>query len=208
MKNTILHHHKVTKKERSLQKKQNPCLIWFTGLSGSGKSTIAGELEEKLFQNGYHTYLLDGDNIRQGISRDLGFDEKSRSENIRRIGEISKLFVDSGLIVIAAFISPFEKDRQMVRNRFTENEYFEVYLSTSLKVCEKRDPKGLYKKARQGLITNFTGLGSHFEKPLKSDLILDSYQTDIETCVSTIHNALEAKSILLRDIDPSKDHHI
>jgi len=170
----VWHDTNITKLQRAKQKNQKPCILWFTGLSGSGKSTLANALEQKLFELNYHTYLLNGDNIRCDINNDLGFDEKSRVENIRRIGEIAKLFVDSGLIVITAFISPFIKDRKFVRNLVDKDEFIEIFIDTSLEICEKRDPKGLYKKVRDGKIKNFTGIDSPYEKPLNPDLYLDT----------------------------------
>ena len=145
--NIVWHSHKVTKQDREKIKHQKACVLWFTGLSGSGKSTIANAVEEKLYKRGNFTYLLDGDNIRHGLNRDLGFSETDRVENIRRIGEVAKLFVDSGLIVITAFISPFRKDRDFVRSLVEKGEFIEVFVDTPIEVCQKRDPKGLYKKA-------------------------------------------------------------
>ncbi|HEB9344508.1 TPA: adenylyl-sulfate kinase [Campylobacter coli] len=163
--NLTWHASSITKAQRAKLKKQKPCVLWFTGLSGSGKSTLANAVEKKLFEQGFHTYLLDGDNVRHGLNGDLGFDEASRVENIRRIGELCKLFMDAGMIVLCAFISPFEKDRKLVKDLLEEDEYIEIFVDTSLEVCEKRDPKGLYKKARQGEIKNFTGIDSPYERP-------------------------------------------
>jgi adenylyl-sulfate kinase len=164
----------VTKEERASLKKQKPCIIWFTGLSGSGKSTIANALEKRLHKEGYHTYLLDGDNVRHGLNRDLGFSAEDRVENIRRIGEVAKLMVDAGLIVMTAFISPYREDRQMVRDIVGEGEFIEVFVDTPLEVCEQRDPKGLYAKARAGEIKNFTGIDAPYEEPLASELVIDT----------------------------------
>src|SRR5690606_6185147 len=144
---------------------QQPFVIWLTGLSGSGKSSIANALDLHLFQQGCRTYLLDGDNVRHGLNKDLGFDQASRVENIRRVGEVSKLLVDAGLIVITAFISPYRSDRAMVRQMFEMGEFIEVFLDTPIEVCEQRDPKGLYKKARSGAIKDFTGIDSPYERP-------------------------------------------
>jgi adenylyl-sulfate kinase len=144
--NVVWHLHHVKKKDRSVQKKQQPCILWFTGLSGAGKSTIATAVEQKLFEMGHHTYLLDGDNVRHGMSKDLGFSDEDRIENIRRIGEMSRLFIDAGLLVLTAFISPFRSDRRMVRELVAEHEFIEIHVSTPLSTCEQRDPKGLYKK--------------------------------------------------------------
>lgn len=170
----VYHPHSVTREQRAELKRQRPCLIWFTGLSGSGKSTIANALDVALVEAGYHTFLLDGDNVRQGLSRDLGFSDADRVENIRRIGEVGKLFVDAGLIVISAFISPFSSDRMMVRNLLPEGEFVEVFMNASLEVCEARDPKGLYKKARMGELPHFTGIDSPYEAPVRPDVVMDT----------------------------------
>ncbi|WP_250657376.1 adenylyl-sulfate kinase [Alkalimarinus coralli] len=183
--------HQVSKKQRAQQKRQKPCLIWFTGLSGSGKSTIANELEQELFRRGYHTYLLDGDNVRHGLNKDLGFSDGDRVENIRRIGEVAKLFVDAGLIVISAFISPFKSDRQIARELLGEGEFIEVYMSTPLDVCERRDPKGLYQKARAGHIKNFTGIDSAYEEPDCPDFLISTEVASIKTCVEGLVLYLE-----------------
>ena len=170
--NIVYHTHEVIKEERASIKNQKPCILWLTGLSGSGKSTIANAVEVELNKLNKHTYLLDGDNIRLGLNRGLTFSDEDRIENIRRIGEVAKLFVDSGAIVLAAFISPFRKDRQIVRDLVEEDEFIEIFIDTSLVVCEQRDPKGLYKKARSGDILNFTGISSPYEEPKKADIIL------------------------------------
>ena len=170
--NIVWHNTHITKEDRKILTKQRPTILWFTGLSGSGKSTIANAVEKKLFKNGNFTYLLDGDNIRHGLNKDLGFDEKSRIENIRRIGEVAKLFVDSGLIVLSAFISPFTKDRQMVRDLVEEGEFIEIFVDTPIDKCKKRDPKGLYKKALNGEIKNFTEIDSPYEKPNNPEIVL------------------------------------
>ncbi|OOE50687.1 adenylyl-sulfate kinase [Salinivibrio kushneri] len=163
--NVIWHQHHVDQAQRSEQKQQQPVVLWFTGLSGSGKSTIAGALEAALVAEGHHTYLLDGDNIRHGLCRDLGFSDQDRAENIRRIGEVAKLMTDAGLIVLSAFISPFRAERERVRERLSEGQFIEVFVDTPLAVCERRDPKGLYKKARAGEIPAFTGISSEYEPP-------------------------------------------
>ena len=163
MSNVVWHKTTVSKADREQTISQKPFLLWFTGLSASGKSTIANIVEQKLFQLNYKTYLLDGDNVRHGLNKDLGFDEISRVENIRRIGEVSKLFNDAGLIVLTAFISPFKSDRKMVRDLFEGRDFLEVYIDASLEVCENRDPKGMYKKARSGEIKEFTGISSPYE---------------------------------------------
>ncbi|GAB3032102.1 adenylyl-sulfate kinase [Bowmanella dokdonensis] len=163
--NIVWHQHKIDKAERAKLKGQKPMVIWLTGLSGSGKSTIANLLEQKLTAAGKHTYLLDGDNVRHGLCGDLGFSDKDRVENIRRISELSKLFVDAGLIVITAFISPFRSDRDFCRKLLQAGEFVEVFVDTPLAECEKRDPKGLYQKARDGQIKEFTGIDSPYQKP-------------------------------------------
>jgi len=163
----------IDKEARSKLKCQNPCLIWLTGISGSGKSTIANALDKKLYSLGMHSYVLDGDNMRNGLCKDLGFSDEDRKENIRRVTEVAKLMVDSGLIVIAAFISPFDEDRKMARSVFNNDEFIEVFVNTSFKVAEARDIKGFYKKAREGEIASFTGIGSNYEPPSNADIVLD-----------------------------------
>jgi bifunctional enzyme CysN/CysC len=163
--NIHVQHTDITKKERALIKGQTPCVVWFTGLSGSGKSTIANALEKQLHAQGFHTYLLDGDNVRHGLNKDLGFTDADRVENIRRVAEVARLMVDAGLIVITAFISPFREERDMARRLFAEDEFIEVFVDTPIAVAEQRDPKGLYKKARAGQLKNFTGVDSPYEAP-------------------------------------------
>ena len=194
MKNITWHNTSIGKKERSSIKAQKPCVLWLTGLSGSGKSSLANAVEKKLFEKGYHTYLLDGDNVRMGLNKDLSFDEASRNENIRRIAELCKLFVDSGLIVLSAFISPFKKDRDMARALLDEGEFIEIFVDTPLELCEKRDVKGLYKKARDGEIKNFTGISSPYEKPLNAEIHIKDY--DFDENVELILRYLEKKGFL------------
>jgi adenylylsulfate kinase len=165
--------------------------VWFTGLSGSGKSTIANTLERRLYELGYHTYLLDGDNIRHGLNSDLGFDDGSRVENIRRIGEVAKLFVDSGIIVLTAFISPFKSDREEVRVLVEEDEFIEIFIDASIDICERRDPKGLYKKAREGEIKNFTGIDSPYEVPVNPEIYLMNGEVAIDENVDIILDYLK-----------------
>jgi adenylyl-sulfate kinase len=160
--------------DRAAQKAQSPCVIWFTGLSGAGKATLANALEAALFERGKHSYLLDGDNLRHGLNQDLGFSEADRTENIRRVGEVAKLFVDAGLIVLAAFISPFQMDRASIKDLIGDDHVVEVYLDTPLSVCEKRDPKGMYRKARNGEITGFTGIDSPYEAPESADIVINT----------------------------------
>ena len=196
--NIVWHDHKITRAERSSNKNQNPCLLWFTGLSGSGKSTIANALDVALHQRGYHTFLLDGDNVRHGLCRDLGFSDVDRVENIRRIGEVSKLFADAGLIVLSAFISPFSSDRQMVRNLFPAGEFIEVFMDTPLETCEARDPKGLYEKARQGEIKHFTGIDSPYEAPERPEVRLDTSVMSVDQCVEALISYMAGRGLIAR----------
>ncbi|MUJ29533.1 adenylyl-sulfate kinase [Aliivibrio fischeri] len=194
--NVVWHQHTVTKDIRSDLKKQKPAVLWFTGLSGAGKSTIAGALESKLAELGYHTYLLDGDNVRHGLCKDLGFSDHDRQENIRRIGELSKLMADAGLIVLSAFISPHRAERQMVRELLPEGEFLEVFVNTSLDECEKRDPKGLYKKVRAGEIKHFTGIDSEYQQPLNPEIDLPAGIQSIEVLVEQCLEELKVRSII------------
>lgn len=161
-------------------------MIWLTGLSGAGKSTLADALEKKLIEHGKHTYLLDGDNVRLGLCKDLGFSDKDREENIRRVSEVAKLFVDAGLIVITSFISPFQRDRELAKSVIGEENFVEVYLSTPIEECERRDPKGLYKKARSGLIKQFTGIDSPYEVPLAAELVIDTINDSLQNSVNQV----------------------
>ena len=197
LKNEIFIHSMIVKKrDRSLIKKHRSCIIWLTGLSGAGKSTIADLLEEKLNKQGKHTFLLDGDNLRHSLNQDLGFSDYDRNENIRRIGHVGKLMVDAGLIVIASFISPFEKQRKLTRELFEKDEYIEVFLNTPLEVCEQRDPKGLYKKARSGLLKDFTGIDSAYEKPENPEIALDGEQYSADVLSDKIINYLSENNFL------------
>ncbi|WP_417566199.1 adenylyl-sulfate kinase [Marinobacter sp.] len=198
--NIVWHDHKITRAERSVNKNQKPCLLWFTGLSGSGKSTIANALDVALHKRGYHTFLLDGDNVRHGLCKDLGFSDDDREENIRRVGEVCKLFADAGLIVMSAFISPFTSDRRLVRKLFPAGEFIEVYMDTPLATCEERDPKGLYQKARSGEITHFTGIDSPYEVPAHPEIRLDTSRHTVEECVeSLVAYLLEREMIAHKD---------
>lgn len=192
----VWHKHQLTKAERAQQKSQKPCLIWFTGLSGAGKSTLANALELELYRRGHHTYLLDGDNVRHGLTKDLGFSDKDRVENIRRIGEAAKLFVDAGLIVLSAFISPFSDDRKIVRDLFDAGEFVEVFVNTPLAVCEMRDPKGLYKKARSGEIKNFTGIDSDYEPPSHAECTIDTSMAEVEASVAKLITYMQLSGII------------
>ena len=171
-------------------------VIWFTGLSGSGKSTIASEIERLLMDRGVHSYVLDGDNVRHGLNADLEFSEHDRTENIRRVGEVSKLFVDAGLVVLTAFISPFRKDRDTARSLFGPGEFFEVYTRCSLELCEIRDPKGLYAKTRRGEIAEFTGIDSPYEEPENPELVIDTEALPLEDCVRKVMELLEKSGII------------
>lgn len=195
-KNIVWHDHHVTQQERSSIKSQKPCVLWFTGLSGSGKSTIANAVEVKLLKLSKHTYLLDGDNIRLGLNSGLGFSDEDRVENIRRIAEVSKLFVDAGVIVLTAFISPFLHDRKKVRALLEEEEFVEVFIDTSLKTCEARDPKGLYQKARSGEIPNFTGISSPYEAPENPEVHIKTDEMSIEACADKVIEFLTQKGYL------------
>ncbi|ORU90388.1 MAG: adenylyl-sulfate kinase [Cycloclasticus sp. symbiont of Poecilosclerida sp. M] len=181
--NVVWYSHPVNKEQRAKRLDQSPEILWFTGLSGSGKSTLAGAVEERLFEMGHHVYLLDGDNVRHGLCGDLGFSDEARVENIRRIGETAKLFVDAGTIVSAAFISPFRADRRLVRDLVRPSEFVEVFIDTPLTVCEDRDPKGLYKKARNGEIKNFTGIDSPYEEPELAELVINTHEKDFKACL-------------------------
>ncbi|QUM75348.1 adenylyl-sulfate kinase [Moritella sp. 24] len=184
--NIVWHQHSVDKAARAANKKQQPCVLWFTGLSGSGKSTVAGALENELHKAGYHTYLLDGDNVRFGLCGDLGFSDDDRKENIRRVGEVAKLMVDAGVIVLTAFISPHRQERELVRSLLGDSEFIEIHVDADLATCEQRDPKGLYKKARAGEIKNFTGIDSVYEAPEKPELYLDNGSNPVATSVEQI----------------------
>jgi len=192
----VKHNHSVTKEQRSRQKDQRSCILWFTGLSGSGKSTIANAVEVELNKLNKHTYLLDGDNIRLGLNKGLDFSDEDRVENIRRIAEVSKLFLDAGVIVLTAFISPFQKDRDSARELVEDGEFIEVFMDTPLEVCESRDPKGLYKKARGGDIPNFTGISSPYEAPLNAEIHIKTDGGDISHSVENIINYLKGENYL------------
>ncbi|MCF8780366.1 adenylyl-sulfate kinase [Vibrio sp. IRLE0018] len=194
--NVVWHQHAVTKEQRAKLKQQKPAVLWFTGLSGAGKSTVAGALENRLAEQGFHTYLLDGDNVRHGLCSDLGFSTQDRRENIRRIGELAKLMADAGLIVLTAFISPHRAERQLVRDLLPDGEFIEVFVNTSLEVCEQRDPKGLYKKARAGEIRNFTGIDSEYEVPLNPEIDLPAGEKNIEQLVDQLIEALSQRGVI------------
>lgn len=186
----VWHDASVSKEERQEKNKHQSFVLWFTGLSGSGKSTLANAVSRKLFERGSHTYVLDGDNVRHGLNKDLGFSPEDRTENIRRIGEVAKLFVDSGQIVSTAFISPYREDRRQVRELLPEGEFIEVYVEASLEACEERDPKGLYKKARSGEIPSFTGINAPYEEPENPELTVNTEQKSIEESAQEVVDAL------------------
>ncbi|WP_163135607.1 adenylyl-sulfate kinase [Bacillus subtilis] len=194
--NIIWHPAAISKSDRQSLNGHKSCVLWFTGLSGSGKSVLANAVDEKLYRKGIQSYVLDGDNIRHGLNKDLGFQTGDRIENIRRIVEVAKLFVDSGQMILTAFISPFREDRDMVRALFPKGEFFEIYVKCPLHVCEQRDPKGLYKKARNGEIKHFTGIDSPYEAPLSPDFIIESDQTSISDGADLIINALQNRGII------------
>jgi adenylylsulfate kinase len=196
MNNIHIHNHTITTEQRNTFFKHKSPVLWFTGLSGSGKSTVANHLESILFDNGVKTFILDGDNIRSGLNSDLGFSDDDRVENIRRISHVSKLFSDSGVIPIVSFISPFTEERLKAKKIIGEDNFIEVYFSTPIDVCEKRDPKKLYEKARMGLIKNFTGIDSLYEEPSNPDIIIDTINTSIDDCAEQIINHLKEKNFI------------
>lgn len=183
----------ISKTERAKQKYQTPRCIWFTGLSGSGKSTIANLVEKRLHEEGRHTYLLDGDNVRHGLNRDLGFTEADRVENIRRVAEVARLMCDAGLIVLVSFISPFRREREMARQLFAPDEFIEVFADATLEECERRDTKGLYAKARSGLLKNFTGIDSPYEAPEAPEIHLNTTAMTAEDCAARVFSKLVEK---------------
>lgn len=197
MEHIIWHEALVSRDERNRSNKHRSGVVWFTGLSASGKSTIAHHLEKELFDRGIRSYVLDGDNIRHGINSNLGFSREDRRENLRRIAEVAKLFVDAGIVVLAAFISPYRNDRDFVREIVGTEYFFEVFIECSVEVCEKRDPKGLYKKARAGIIKDYTGVDSPYEKPAHPDLTINTEGLSVEESVSSVLRFLEEKRFIL-----------
>jgi adenylyl-sulfate kinase len=185
-KNIQFQHFTLTQTERAQIKHQTPMCLWMTGLSGAGKSTLANALDQELNKKGKHTYILDGDNLRHGLNSDMGFSEADRNENVRRAAEAAKLMVDAGLIVIVGLISPFKKERDWARSLFKDNQFKEIYISTSLQECEERDVKGLYKKVRQGEVKDFTGIDSPYEPPEKPDVIIDTQNKSVSDCLQLI----------------------
>ncbi len=195
-KNIVWHEQSLTKEERRKKSGHHSAVLWFTGLSGSGKSTVANAAARRLFDLGVNTYVLDGDNVRHGLNKDLGFSDEARKENIRRIGEVAKLFVDSGQLVFTAFISPFREDRDTVRALLEQGEFIEVYVECPIEKCEQRDPKGLYKKARAGEIPEFTGITSPYEAPDKPELVLNTDQYSVDECVNQLVEYLKENNWL------------
>ena len=194
--NIVWHNTQITHQQRAEQKQQTPVVLWFTGLSGSGKSTVANAVESLLFARGAHSYLLDGDNVRFGLNKDLSFSDADRIENIRRISEVAKLFVDSGLIVLTAFISPFIADRAQAKALIGDAQFLEVFIDTPLAVCESRDPKGLYQKARSGEIKNFTGIDSAYEAPVAADIHIKTAELTIEQCAEAVVEQLVSRGVI------------
>ncbi len=194
--NVFWHASRVDRQMRQKRNKHKSFVLWFTGLSGSGKSTLAYAIEHELFQRGSSVVVLDGDNIRHGLCSDLGFSPQDRFENMRRVGEAAKLFVESGSIVLAAFVSPYLDDRERVRSRLPHGDFYEVYCECDLSVCESRDPKGLYERARKGEIDNFTGISAPYEEPIKPDMVVNSGTMTIEEEVELIFSRLEAKGLV------------
>ena len=192
-KNIIQHDYQVSREDRKSKNNHNSFLIWFTGLSGSGKSTIANLVEQQLFEKGIKTYTLDGDNIRKGINNDLTFSPEDRTENIRRIAEISNLMIDAGLVVLAAFVSPYKKDRENVKNIVKNSNFVEVFINTSVEECERRDVKGLYKKARAGEIKNMTGISAPYEAPEQPDIEIKTEETSVKEAVNKIIDHITPK---------------
>ena len=184
--NVVKQDYHVTKADRQAKNQQKSCVVWFTGLSGSGKSTLANALERRLFEMGKNTYVLDGDNIRHGLNKDLTFSAKDRTENIRRIGEVANLMVDGGMFVMTAFISPYIADRNMVRSLLENDEFIEVFVDCPIEVCEQRDVKGLYEKARKGIIKDFTGIDAPYEAPERAEVVVKTDQHSIDECVDQI----------------------
>jgi len=190
------HNGYVSKQDRNRLNNHRSGLVWFTGLPSSGKSTIAHVIEKKLFNSGIRTYVLDGDNVRHGLNSNLGFSRDDRQENLRRIVELSKLMMDAGLIVLAAFISPYREDRKYVKEKFHNDNFLEIYVKCSVEECEKRDPKGNYEKARAGIIQNYTGVSAPYEEPENPDLIIDTEKLDLESSVQEVLNLLRERNFI------------
>lgn len=200
--NTVWHHATVTRARREEKNGHRGAILWFTGLSGSGKSTLAHAVEEVLHQRGCRTFVLDGDNIRHGLCSDLGFSNKDRVENIRRIGEVTKLFMEAGVIVLTAFISPYRADRKCVRDMFDRNDFIEIYCDASIEICEARDIKGLYKKARAGQLAEFTGISAPYEAPETPDLTVNTGTASLDFCVEQVMKEIISRGICALQLDP------
>jgi adenylylsulfate kinase len=196
--NLVRHEGRVSRADRETLLAQRGCIVWLTGLSGSGKSTIASELEWRLVDQGRLAWVLDGDNVRHGLNEDLGFSDRDRKENIRRVGEVALLVAETGAIVITSLISPFREERDLVRARAGEGRFFEVFVDTPLDVCEKRDPKGLYRRARAGEIPEFTGISSPYEPPTRAEVVLRTAEMPVDTCVETVVALLTERGIVGR----------
>ena len=194
--NTVWHEPTIFREDREKLNEHRSAILWFTGLSGAGKSTLAHAVEDYMHKLAIRTYVLDGDNIRKGLCKDLGFSDEDRTENIRRIGEVSKLMLEAGIVVMTAFISPFRKDRQIVRELVKEGDFIEIYCQAPLSVCEERDPKGLYKKARAGQIPEFTGISSPYEEPEHPELVIETEKKSVDECVDQIIKYLKEKKIV------------
>jgi adenylylsulfate kinase len=192
----IPHNHEITKEDRRKLNGHGSVILWFTGLPSAGKSTLANEVEKKLISTGVRTFILDGDNVRMGLCKDLGFSEADRAENIRRIGEVSKLFVNAGCIVLSAFVSPYRRDRDAVRALVDDGEFVEIYVKAPLEVCEQRDVKGLYKKAREGVIKGFTGIDDPYEEPLKPEMIIETDKVSLAEGAEQILGYLSGRHVL------------
>lgn len=198
--NTVWHHSTVTRGRREQQSGHKSVILWFTGLSGAGKSTLAHAVEERLYQLGCRTFVLDGDNVRHGLCGDLGFTDQDRQENIRRIAELAKLMLEAGTITLTAFISPFRAERNLARKLVPHGDFIEIYCSCDLLICEERDVKGLYKKARQGEIQNFTGISSPYEAPEKPELKVDTGNYSLEECVEQVLALLQERGVVSREL--------
>ena len=192
------HGHRVSDDQRAAQKQQTPCVLWLTGFPGAGKSTLANAVDERLHLLGHHTYVLDGDNLRHGLSSDLGFSEADRSESVRRAGEAARLLMDAGLIVIVASIAPFRRDREAVRQRMPAGRFIEVHVDAPFSLCEQRDPKGLYRKARAGEIRNFTGIDSPYEVPEQAEIVVDTSLQPLIASVETVLYGLQIRGLIGR----------
>jgi len=197
--NVVWHHATVTRTRRQLLNGHRGAIVWFTGLSGSGKSTLAHAVEETLHQQGCRTFVLDGDNVRHGLCSDLGFSSKDRVENIRRIGEMAKLFMEAGVIVLTAFISPYRADRERVRGMVEHGDFIEIYCNAPIEICEERDVKGMYKKARAGQIPEFTGISSPYEAPDNPELSVDTGKAEIDDCVQQVIDEMVQRGLIKRN---------